>query len=112
MRDKMLTMDEGATMLGEVALIPVDSPINNSGILFYETLFDENASCHIALGRGYNDCIDGYLEKTNEECLALGVNDSMIHVDFMIGSDDMSITGYKNGEAVKIFENGNWAKQF
>ncbi len=110
--DKMLTMDEGATMLGEVALIPVDSPINNSGILFYETLFDENASCHIALGRGYNDCIDGYLEKTNEECLALGVNDSMIHVDFMIGSDDMSITGYKNGEAVKIFENGNWAKQF
>lgn len=109
--DKMLTMDEGASMLGELALIPCDSPINNSGILFYETLFDENASCHIALGRGFNDCIDGYLDKTNEECIALGINDSMIHVDFMIGAPDMDITGYKNGEAVKIFTNGNWANE-
>ncbi len=107
---KMITMDETACMLGELALIPKNSPINESGILYYETLFDENASCHIALGAGYNDTIDGHLDLTNEECRALGINDSMIHVDFMIGSDDMNITGYKDGKAVKIFENGTWAK--
>ncbi|MCQ2462347.1 MAG: aminopeptidase [Clostridia bacterium] len=110
--EKMLGMDEGARKLGELALIACNSPINNSGVLFYETLFDENASCHVALGRGFNDCIDGYLEKTNEECIALGINESMIHVDFMIGSEDMKITGYKNGEAVPIFENGNWSAEF
>lgn len=107
---RMLTMDEGAAKLGELALIPCDSPINRSGILFYETLFDENASCHVALGAGFNDCIEGHLEKTNEECRALGINESMIHVDFMIGSDDMCITGYKNGEATPIFVNGEWAQ--
>lgn len=107
--EKMITMDEGARMLGELALIPCDSPINNTGILFYETLFDENASCHVALGMGFNDTVDGYLDMTNEECKALGVNDSAIHVDFMIGAPDMTITGYKNGEAVPIFVNGNWA---
>ena len=108
--DKMITMDDGAAMLGELALIPCNSPINNSGILFYETLFDENASCHVALGRGFNDCIDGYLDKTNEECQALGINDSIIHVDFMVGAPDMCITGYKNGRAVPIFVNGEWAE--
>ena len=108
--DKMLNMDEGARMLGELALIPCDSPINNAGILYYETLFDENASCHVALGEGFNDCIDGYLDKTNEECRQLGINDSMIHVDFMIGATDLQITGYKNGKAVPIFVNGNWAE--
>ena len=107
--EKMISMDEGAAMLGELALIPCNSPINNSGILFYETLFDENASCHVALGRGFNDCIDGFLDMTNEECIALGINESMIHVDFMIGAPDMNITGYKNGEAVPIFRNGEWA---
>ena len=107
--EKMISMDEGASMLGELALIPCDSPINNTGILFYETLFDENASCHVALGRGFNDCIDGYMDKTNEECKALGVNDSMIHVDFMIGAPDMEITGWKNGRATPIFKNGEWA---
>ncbi len=106
---KMITMDETACMIGELALIPKNSPINESGILFYETLFDENASCHIALGAGYNDCIEGHLDMTNEECRALGVNDSMIHVDFMIGADDMEITGYKDGKAVPIFINGTWA---
>ncbi len=109
--DKMLGMDEGAKKLGELALIPCDSPINNSGILYYETLFDENASCHVALGHGFNDCIEGHLEKTNEECRALGINDSMIHVDFMIGAKDMTITGYKNGKAVPIFVNGEWAEK-
>lgn len=107
--DRMISMDDNACMLGELALIPCSSPINRSGILFYETLFDENASCHVALGRGFNDCIEGYLDMTNEECQELGINDSSIHVDFMIGSDDMTITGYKNGKAVPIFVNGEWA---
>lgn len=106
---KMITMDETACMLGELALIPKNSPINESGILFYETLFDENASCHLALGAGFNDAIDDHLDMTNEECRALGINDSMIHVDFMIGADDMEITGYKDGKAVPIFKNGTWA---
>lgn len=109
---KMITMDENACMLGELALIPVKSPISESGILFYETLFDENASCHVALGDGYNDTIDNYQEKTFEECKKLGINESMIHVDFMVGCDDLSVTGWKNGKATKIFENGNWAKGF
>jgi aminopeptidase len=108
--DRMLNMDEGARKLGELALIPCDSPINNSGILFYETLFDENASCHVALGRGFNDCIEGFMDKTNEECQALGINDSMIHVDFMIGAPDLKITGYKDGKATPIFVKGGWAE--
>ena len=98
--DKMLSMDEGAPYLGELALIPQDSPIANTGILFYNTLFDENASCHVALGRGFCDTVDGFEEKTLEECQAMGVNDSMIHVDFMIGAPDLEITGYKDGKDV------------
>ena len=108
---KMITMDEGAAMLGEVALIPCNSPINNSGILYYETLFDENASCHVALGEGFNECVDGFENRTNKECEALGVNDSMIHVDFMIGAPDLCITGYKDGVATPIFVNGEWASE-
>lgn len=107
--DKMLTMDEGAKYLGELALIPHDSPIANTGILFYNTLFDENASCHVALGRGFCDTVDGFEDKSLEECQALGVNDSMIHVDFMIGAPDLEITGYKDGVAYPIFKDGNWA---
>ena len=107
--DKMLSMDEGAKYLGELALIPHDSPIANTGILFYNTLFDENASCHVALGRGFCDTIDGFEEKSLEECQALGVNDSMIHVDFMIGAPDLEITGYKDGVAYPVFKDGNWA---
>ncbi len=108
--EKMISMDEGAAYLGECALIAYDSPINNTGILFYNTLFDENASCHLALGRGFNDCIEGYENLTNEQCHELGVNDSMIHVDFMIGSKDMSIVGVtKDGKRVQIFKDGNWA---
>ncbi len=106
---QMLTMDEGAAYLGELALVPKDSPISESGILFYNTLFDENASCHVALGRGFMDTIVDFQNKTQEECRALGINDSMIHVDFMIGADDMSITGYKDGKATPIFVNGTWA---
>ena len=108
--EKMVSMDEGAPYLGECALIAYDSPINNTGILFYNTLFDENASCHLALGRGFNNCIEGYEKYSVEDFEKLGVNNSMIHVDFMIGSKDMSITGVtKDGKRVSIFENGNWA---
>ncbi len=107
---KMVSMDEGAAYLGEVALIAYDSPINNTGILFYNTLFDENASCHLALGRGFNNCLENYENYTNEECEKLGVNSSMIHVDFMIGSKDLSIVGVtKDGKRVTVFKDGNWA---
>lgn len=107
---KMVAMDEGAAMLGEVALIPYDSPINQSGVLFYNTLFDENASCHLALGRGFNECLKGFEKYTNDECKEKGINDSMIHVDFMIGCKDMSIVGERaDGSKVEIFRDGNWA---
>ena len=105
----MLTLDEGASYIGEVALVPVKSPISEMGILFYETLFDENASCHVAVGAGFNDTIENFENLTNEECQKLGVNDSMSHVDFMVGTDDLEIVGIKNGEKVTIFKNGNWA---
>jgi aminopeptidase len=108
---QMLTMDEGASRLGEVALIPCESPINRSGILFYKTLYDENASCHFAMGNGFNNCLEGGKNMTSEECHALGVNESMIHVDFMVGADDMCITGYKNGVATPVFINGTWAQK-
>ena len=108
--NKMVSMDEGAAYLGECALIAYDSPINNTGILFYNTLFDENASCHLALGRGFNNCLENYENYSVEECEKLGINSSMIHVDFMIGSKDMLITGVtKDGKRVVIFKNGNWS---
>ena len=106
----MLSMDEGAGYLGECALVPEESPIAKSGILFYETLFDENASCHLAMGAGFPDTIEGHHDKTLEECRALGINDSMIHVDFMIGCDTMNIDATtRDGKTVPIFRNGNWA---
>ncbi|MGM9590248.1 MAG: aminopeptidase [Faecousia sp.] len=106
----MLTMDEGAAMLGECALVPQASPIAESGLLFYNTLFDENASCHLAVGTGFPDTIKGFENKTLEECRALGINESMIHVDFMIGCDTMSIDGITaDGSEIAIFRSGNWA---
>lgn len=108
--EKMVSMDEGAAMLGECALIADDSPINNSGILFYNTLFDENASCHLALGMGFANCVRGFEDMSREELAEKGLNDSMIHVDFMIGSKDMQITGItEKGERIAIFKDGNWA---
>lgn len=107
---KMVSMDEGAGKLGECALIPYESPINQTGVLFYNTLFDENASCHFALGHGFNECLKGYENYTDEECKAHGINDSMIHVDFMIGARDTSIVGVtKDGKRVQIFKDGTWA---
>ena len=111
--EEMVRMDEGAAMLGECALIPCDSPIRNTGILFYETLFDENAACHLALGRGFTNCVEGFETRTQEEMHALGVNDSMVHVDFMIGYEGLDIDGVKrNGRKVPIFRKGEWAGEF
>ena len=106
----MLSMDEGAAYLGECALVPQESPICQSGILFYNTLFDENAACHLAVGMGFPDTIRDHHNKTLEECRELGVNDSMIHEDFMIGCDTMNIDAIcAGGKVVPIFRNGNWA---
>ncbi|MBQ8975793.1 MAG: aminopeptidase [Oscillospiraceae bacterium] len=108
--EQMISADEGASYLGECALVPYDSPIRNSGILFYNTLYDENASCHLALGRGYIDTIKDYEKYTLEQMRAMGINDSMIHVDFMIGSEDLSIKGRRgDGSLVDIFTGGGWA---
>ena len=105
---KLIGTDEGAAMLGELALVPKDSAIAESGLLYYNTLFDENASCHVALGMGYTGCVKGFENMTPDELHELGVNDSMIHVDFMVGADDMCITGYKDGKATPIFVDGKW----
>ena len=108
--EQMIAMDEGAAYLGECALVPVNSPISESGLLFYETLFDENAACHLALGRGFADTIRGFENKTLEECRALGINESMIHVDFMIGYEGLDIDAVtRDGKTVPIFHKGKWA---
>lgn len=107
--EKMIGMDEGASYLGECALIACDSPISNSGILFHNTLYDENASCHLALGRGFENCIRNYGKYTLEEIRAMGVNDSMIHVDFMVGCRDLDITGIRpDGARIPVFRRGEW----
>ena len=106
----IITADEGSAYLGECALVPFDSPIRNSGLLFYNTLFDENAACHLALGAGFADTIRGFENKTLEECRALGINESMVHVDFMIGSADLRIDARtRDGRIVPVFRDGNWA---
>lgn len=106
----ILETDEGSKRLGEVALVPVDSPISNMNTLFYNTLFDENASCHIALGSAYAFCIEGGKDMSAEQLAENGLNDSTTHVDFMIGSKDLSIDGIlENGEKEPVFRDGNWA---
>lgn len=107
---QLLDSDEGSRYLGEVALVPFDSPISNSGIVFYNTLFDENAACHFALGRAYPSCLTNGTEMNDEELANHDVNNSIIHVDFMIGTDDLEITGLtENNDSITIFKNGNWA---
>ena len=102
--------DERARKLGEVALVPYDSPISNSNILFYNTLFDENASCHIALGKAYPTTLKNGENMSDEELAENGVNDSLAHEDFMVGTSDLDIVGIKkDGTEVQIFKNGNWA---
>ena len=107
---QMISEDEGASFLGEVALVAYDSPINNTNLLFYNTLYDENACCHIALGHGFTNCIKNYDKYTLEQLREKGINDSRIHVDFMIGSNDLNIIGIsEDGVEHQIFKNGNWA---
>ncbi len=108
---RLLCTDEGASYLGEVALVPVDSPISQSGILFYNTLFDENASCHLALGKAYPTCIAGGEDMDSVTLLQHGVNDSLVHEDFMIGTRDLEIVGTRaDGRQVQIFEQGNFRR--
>jgi aminopeptidase len=108
--EELLSDDEGSRHLGEVALVPYNSPINESGILFFNTLFDENASCHLAFGAAFKNNIKGYETMTDEDFKKMKFNESMNHVDFMIGSKDLSIIGTKfDGTKVQIFKDGNWA---
>ena len=104
-----ISLDEGARYFGEVALVPYDSPISNQKILYYNTLFDENAACHLAFGEAY-PCIEGGRDMTKEELKARGLNDSITHVDFMVGTPDLSIVGTtQDGRQVPIFVDGNFA---
>lgn len=106
---ELLTTDENADRIGEVALVPASSPINRSGVLFYNTLFDENAACHIAFGAGYPTNIKGGAALTRAQLMEKGLNDSAIHEDVMIGAPDTRVEGVrKNGETVLIFKNGEW----
>lgn len=106
----LLDTDEGARRLGEVALVPHESPVSQSGLIFYNTLFDENASCHLALGKAYPTSIEGGSNMSKEELDQHGVNDSLVHVDFMIGSDQLDIDGVKeDGTIEPVFRSGTWA---
>ena len=108
---KMIGMDEGAARLGEIALVPKESPVNACGFLFYNTLFDENACCHVALGQGFKEVLPGGENLSVEEAAAAGINDSIIHVDFMVGANDLAITGVRaDGSRVPIFRDGTWAE--
>ena len=109
--EQMIRMDETSCMLGEVALVPKESPVNQCGFLFYNTLFDENACCHVALGMGFKEVLPGGEAMTSEQAREKGINDSVIHVDFMVGSDDLSIVGIRpDGSETAVFVNGTWAQ--
>mgnify|MGYP003306729705 CR=1 FL=1 len=108
--EAMLDMDESSRHLGEVALVPYNSPINQTGILFLNTLFDENACCHLAFGRAFKNNVKNFENMTDEDFEAIGFNQSVNHVDFMIGSEDLDITGYDfDGKSYQIFKDGVWA---
>ncbi len=106
----ILTLDNGSSYLGECALVPFHSPINETGILFFNTLYDENAACHLALGTGFPELYPDYEKYTDDEIRSFGINKSLSHVDFMIGSEDLDVTGITlDGKEIKIFHNGDWA---
>jgi len=106
---KMIEMDDAASYLGEIALVNYDSPISNTGIIFYDTLYDENASCHLALGSGFPNTYEKGELLTKEELIEMGINDSLLHTDFMIGTSDLKIVGTTtNNEEILIFNNGNF----
>ncbi len=107
---KLISIDEGSAYLGEVALVPHRSPISDTNLIFYNTLFDENASCHLAIGNAYPFCLEGGKEMTDGELTAGGLNSSLVHVDFMMGSADMDIDGeLADGCIEPVFRKGNWA---
>lgn len=109
----IIETDEGSRRLGEIALVPYSSPISKLGVLFYETLFDENASCHFAIGKAYPTCVKGGDEMTDSRLDEIGINDSDVHVDFMVGTKDLEITAQtEDGKTLKVFENGNFTKSF
>lgn len=110
MLTELVNADDGAHMLGEVALVPFNSPVNESGILFYNTLFDENACCHFAVGMGFEECIKDFDKLSREEIDKVGINESTIHIDFMIGTADLSIVAHTfDNKEIPIFKNGTWA---
>lgn len=105
----LIETDEGSHYLGEVALVPFDSPISKQNILFYNTLFDENASCHLAIGKAYPTCVKNSHNLTESDLQSMGVNDSLVHEDFMVGTADLDITGITfDGKQVDIFKCGNF----
>lgn len=107
---ELIKMDEGAAFLGECALVPYHSPISESGLIFYNTLFDENAACHLAFGEGFSECIEDFDKYTLEQCREMGCNTSIIHEDFMIGTADIDITAITaDKREVPVFRKGNWA---
>ncbi|MCX7802260.1 MAG: aminopeptidase, partial [Meiothermus ruber] len=107
--NRVLQTDEGAKSLGEVALVPHPSPISQSGLLFYNTLFDENAASHIALGQAYSECIQGGSQLSPEELEAKGANRSLIHIDWMIGSSEIDVDGITaSGQAEPLMRKGEW----
>jgi aminopeptidase len=106
---RLIETDEGSRCLGEVALVPYDSPISNQKLLFFNTLFDENASCHLAIGKAYPVTISNGENMGKEEAEAAGVNDSLVHEDFMIGTNDLSVTGIKaDGTEAAVMKEGNF----
>lgn len=110
--DGILTTDEGSSYLGEIALVSYDTPIRKMNTLFYNTLFDENASCHFALGSAYTACVQGADKMSREEQEKVGLNYSLEHVDFMVGTYDLEVSGIKDGKEYPIFRSGRWAIEF
>ena len=106
--DRMIRSDEGACRLGEIALVPHSSPVSASGLVFWNTLFDENAASHIALGQSFRTCVRAGDAMTSEELASRGANQSVIHVDWMIGSEKMNVDGLRNGSAEPLMRNGEW----
>jgi aminopeptidase len=108
--ESIINTDDRACRLGECALVAKDTPIRQSGILFYNTLYDENASCHLALGTGFPECVENGFSMSKEELMRHGINQSNTHVDFMIGADDLEIVGITHdGAEIPVFVDGRWA---
>ena len=107
---EIFAIDDNGRYLGEVALVPFHSPISQRNLIFFNTLFDENASCHLAFGQAYPSCLKGSENMSPEEIKAAGANEALVHEDFMVGTEDLSITGITwAAEKIPVFMNGDWA---